>query len=127
MQRVQFQRGRFELMRRYLRVTSASPTGVSDKETYLLTSRNWSRVMFKGFRDCVTGRTLDGLLAMTRGDSVVVTLEGATEPILNITFVVLLDNTDDAATAGFVEVALEEIVTLEVFPGVVSFIPGGGT
>lgn len=60
---------------------------------------------------------LDGLLAMTRGDSVVVTLEGVTEPILNVTFVVLLDNTTDAARDGFVEVALDKTVTLDVFSG----------
>lgn len=95
--------------------------GVFDKETYLFTSFNWSRVMFKGFRDCVTGRTLDGLLAMTRGDSVVVTLEAVSGPMLKVTFVVLLDNTTDAATAGFVAVALEEIATRDVFPGAGGF------
>ena len=154
-------------MRRYLRVVTASPVGASDKETYFLASCNWSRVMFKGFRDCVTGKTLDGLLEMTRGDSdketyflascnwflvmfkgfrdcvtgktpdgllemtrgdsVVVTLGGVTEPILNMTSVVLLDNTTDAARAGLVEVALEEIVNVEDFPGVVSLVPGGMT
>ena len=97
--------------------------GVSGKETYFLTSCNWSR----GFRDCVTGKTLDGLLVMTRGDSLVVTLEGATEPILNMTSVVLLDNPTDAATAGLVEVAFDEILTLEDFPGAVSFVPGSVT
>lgn len=112
-------------MRRCLHVSSTSPMGVSDKETYFSTSCNWSRVMFKGFRDCVAG--LDSLLVITRGDSVVVTLEGVTEPILDMTSVVLLDNTTDAATACLVEVALEEIVTLEDFPGVVSLVPGGLT
>lgn len=77
--------------------------------------------MFKEFRDCVTGKTLDGLLVITRGDSVVVRLEGVTEPILNMTSVVLLDNATDAATAGLVEVAFVEFVTLGVFPGVASF------
>ena len=75
----------------------------------------------------MTGNTLDGLLEMTRGDSVVVTLEGVTEPILNMTFVVLFDNTTDAAIAGLVEVALEEIVTAEDIPGAVSFVSGGLT
>lgn len=50
----------------------------------------------------MTGKTLDGLLVMTRGDSVVVRLEGVTEPILNMTSVVLLDDSTDAATAGLV-------------------------
>ena len=122
---MKFLRCRVEITRRYLRVVRSSAMGASDKETYFITSCNWSRVMFKGFRDCVTGKTIDGLLDMTRGDSVVVTLEGLTEPILNMTSVVLLDDTTDAATAGLVEVALDEIVTLEDFPGVVSFVPGG--
>jgi len=94
--------------------------GALDKETYFLASCNWSRVMFKGFRNCVTGKRLDGLLEMTRGDSVVVTLEGVTEPILNMTSAVLLDNKIDAGIAGLVEVALDEIVTVEDCPGVVS-------
>ena len=80
-----------------------------------------------GFRDCVTGKTLDGLLEMTRGTSVVVRLDGVTEPILNMTSVGLLYNTTDAAIAGLVEVALEEIVTVEDFPGVVRFVSGGLT
>ena len=50
----------------------------------------------------MTGKTLDGLLVMTRGDSVVVRLEGVTEPILNMTSEVLLDDSTDAATAGLV-------------------------
>ena len=122
---MKFLRCRVEITRRYLRVVRSSAMGASDKETYFITSCNWSRVMFKGFRDCVTGKTIDGLLDMTRGDSVVVTLEGLTEPILNMTSVVLLEDTTDAATAGLVEVALDEIVTVEDFPGVVSFVPGG--
>ena len=96
--------------------------GVSGKETYLLTC-NWSR----GFRDCVIGKTLDGLFVTTRGDSVVVTLEGVTEPILNMMSVVLLDNPTDAATAGLVEVEFDEILTLGDFPGAVSFVPGSVT
>ena len=64
---------------------------------------------------------------MTRGESVVVTLEGVTEPILNMTSVVLFDNKTDAAIAGLVEVALEEIVIVEDFPDVVSFVSGGLT
>lgn len=50
-----------------------------------------------------------------------------TEPILDMTSVVLLDNTTDAAKTCLVEVAIEEIVTLEDFPGVVSLVPGGLT
>ena len=95
----------------YLRDTDATPVGVSDKERYLVS------VMHKGFRDCVTGRTLDGLLAMTRGDLVVVTLEAVTGPILKTLFAVLLDNTTDAATAGFVKVALDVIVKRDAFAG----------
>lgn len=101
--------------------------GVFDTETYFLASCNWSRVTFKEFRDCVTGKTFDGLLEVTRSNSVVVRLGGVTEPILNMTSAVLFDNTTDAATAGLVEVALEEIVTVEDFPGVVSFVSGGLT
>lgn len=95
--------------------------GASDKETCFWTFCSWSRVTFKEFRNCVTGKTLDGLLVMTRGDSVVVRLEGVTEPILNMTSVVLLDDSTDAATAGLVWVAFFEIVTPEDFPGVASF------
>lgn len=108
-------------MRRYLLVTGTSPLGASDKETCFTISCSWSRVIFKEFRDCVTGKTLEGLLVMTRGDSVVVRLEGVTEPILNMTSVVLLDNATDGVTAGLVEVAFVEIVTLRVFRGVPSF------
>ena len=110
-----------KLMRRYSRVTGTSPMGASDKETCFWTFCSWSRVTFKEFRNCVTGKTLDGLLVMTRGDSVVVRLEGVTEPILNMTSVVLLDDSTDAATAGLVWVAFFEIVTPEDFPGVASF------
>ena len=73
----------------------------------------------------MTGRTLGGLWAMTRGDSLLVTLGALTWPILSVTFVVLLDNTTDAATAGFVAVALKDVVTVEVFPG--GFTPAGVT
>lgn len=63
-------------------------------------------VTFKGFRDCVTGRTLNGLLATTRGDSVVVTVEAVTGPnrsILKLGLVFLLGNATNAVKAGFVE------------------------
>lgn len=60
-------------------------------------------VTFVNFRDGATGRT-----SFTLGES--------TWPILKVTLVLLLDVTTDAAKAGFLAVALDDNVTVEVFP-----------
>lgn len=60
-------------------------------------------VTFVNFRDGATSRTL-----FTLGES--------TWPILKVTLVLLLDVTTDAAKAGFLAVALDDNVTVEVFP-----------
>lgn len=61
------------------------------------------KVTFVNFRDGAIGRTL-----FTLGES--------TWPILRVTLVLLLDVTTDAAKAGFLAVALDDNVTVEVFP-----------
>lgn len=61
------------------------------------------KVTFVNFRDGATGRTL-----FTLGESM--------WPILRVTLVLLLDVTTDAAKAGFLAVALDDNVTVEVFP-----------
>lgn len=60
-------------------------------------------VTFVNFRDGATGRTL-----FTLGESA--------WPILKVTLVRMLDVTTDAAKAGFLAVALDDNVTVEVFP-----------
>ena len=71
------------------------------------------RVTLKGFREGVTGRTPDGLLAMTRDGSLCVTLEVVTRgAMLRISCAVGLGNRTGAATGGFLEVTLDGIVTL---------------
>lgn len=99
--------------------------GVFDIEMYFLVFCNWFRVMFKGFRDCVIGKMFDGLLEVICSNLVVVRLGGVIELIFNMMFVVLFDNIIDVVIVGLVEVVLEEIVIVEDFFGVVSFVFGG--